>query len=384
MPQSSHRARSRPGNQLLQTIGIVLVLGLIVAGIAVAKLSGADTAVADASDDSSLVGGPTTAVDDATDTTDATDDPTDDATTDEATEATEASETAATEAARAATARKLERKVDARKAELADRVKEAEQLARELRRQRELLSAPFDVRVGSLNVLGSQHTAPGGTRRSYPPASVRSPQQAGLISKQGLEIVGMQELQEDQLNSISSRTGLTAYPGYAWGSKETDNSILYDAGRFEMVSGDQFTIPFMGRPRPQPILRLRVRATGREFYVVNTHPSAGHGGRYAAERAHGQDVLVGVLEDLKSTGLPILLTGDMNDREGFYDRVVCRGGMVSASGGSGCASRPSQMHAVDWVAGSPSVSFTSYVSDTEAGDRRLTDHYFIHTTAHVG
>ena len=38
----------------------------------------------------------------------------------------------------------------------------------------------------------------------------------------------------------------------------------------------------MGRPRPQPIVRLRHLATQRELYVVNTHPSAGDGA-YAAE-----------------------------------------------------------------------------------------------------
>ncbi|MCW2814710.1 MAG: hypothetical protein JWN84_2165, partial [Nocardioides sp.] len=256
---------------------------------------------------------------------------------------------------------------------------------REARReaQREaMLSAPFDVRVGTFNVLGSQHTAPGGTRRNYPPASVRSPSQANLITRHGLEIVGMQELQTDQLDTISARTGLTAWPGYAWGSKETDNSILYDAGRFELVSGDMFTIPFMGRPRPQPIIRLRARDSGREFYVVNTHPSAGHYGKYAAERHHGQDVLNDVLAGLKATGLPILLTGDMNDREVFYDRVVCRSGLVSASGGSGCSSRPPQMWAVDWVVGTSSISFSDYVADNDPA--KMSDHYVVYATAHVG
>jgi hypothetical protein len=376
VPLSSPRSRLRPGSQLIPTLGIVLVLALLVAGVVALRTSGSGPDAADPSDASSLADGPSTAIDDGADESpEPTSEPTSEPT---------AIETPAIEPLPAATVRKLERKVEARKAELADRVQEAERLARDVRRRRLRRTAPFDVRIGTFNVLGSQHTAPGGERRNYPPASVRSPAQAAFINEHGLEIVGMQELQEDQLNSITSRTGLTAYPGYAWGPKETDNSILYDADRFEMVSGDTFTIPFMGRPRPQPILRLRVRATGREFYVVNTHPSAGHYGKYASERFHGQDVLVGILNGLKATGLPILVTGDMNDRAAFYDRVVCRGGLVSASGGSGCASRPPQMWAVDWVVGSPAVSFTDYVSDSGPGDRKLTDHYVIHTTAHVG
>ena len=43
---------------------------------------------------------------------------------------------------------------------------------------------------------------------------------------------------------------MAAYPGLAWGEAETDNSVLWDPGMFELVSGSHFTIPFMGRPRP--------------------------------------------------------------------------------------------------------------------------------------
>ena len=50
-------------------------------------------------------------------------------------------------------------------------------------------------------------------------------------------------------------TGYAAYPGYAFGSRETDNSILYDDSKFEFVSGSYFTIHFMHANRPQTILR---------------------------------------------------------------------------------------------------------------------------------
>ena len=170
-------------------------------------------------------------------------------------------------------------------------------------------------------MLGSQHSAPGGDRKNFPPASVRSAGAADVIAKHDVEILGTQELQDDQLAALLSRTGFAAYPGLEWGVKETDNSILYDADRFEFVSGSKFIIPFMGRPRPQPILRLKDRATGGEFYVVNTHPSA-HDGQYLTERRQGQDTLVGIVNQLKASGLPVLVTGDMNDREEFYCRVV--------------------------------------------------------------
>ncbi|MGB0101837.1 MAG: endonuclease/exonuclease/phosphatase family protein [Nocardioides sp.] len=242
-------------------------------------------------------------------------------------------------------------------------------------------AGPFDVAIGSFNVLGSQHTAPGGDRRRYPPASVRSPAAASLILAHGVDVVGTQELQADQLAAVQSRTGMAAYPGTAWGSAETDNSILYDSGRFEMVSGRSFTLPFMGRPRPQPILRLRERQTGREFYVVNSHLSAG-GGRYLTERRQGQATLVSIMRELRASGLPVLLTGDMNDREEFYCRVVSPAALLASNGGgAGCAPPPSPIP-VDWVVGS-GVTWSAYRRDTSPVTRRISDHYFISATAHV-
>jgi endonuclease/exonuclease/phosphatase family metal-dependent hydrolase len=170
----------------------------------------------------------------------------------------------------------------------------------------------------------------------------------------------------------------------AWGSAETDNSIFYDAGRFEFVSGSKFVIPFMGRPRPQPILRLRDRDTGREFYVVNTHPSA-HDGRYLVERRKGQATLVGIVRQLEESGLPVLVTGDMNDREEFYCRVVPPAGLVASNGGSygsGCAPPP-QPIPVDWVVGN-GMTWSGYWRDTTPITKRISDHFFVSATAHVG
>lgn len=244
--------------------------------------------------------------------------------------------------------------------------------------------APISFRIASFNVLGSQHTVPGGPRDRFPPASARTPATAGLMAKHGVDVLGTQELQADQLRGLQGSTGMSAYPGFGWGEAETDNSILYDPGVFEFVDGSQFTITFMGRPRPQPILRLRHRATGQEIYVVNTHPSAGDG-VYAAQRRAGQATLVNVVNDLKSTGLPVLVTGDMNDRQAFYCNVVPQAGLSASNGGSysgGCQPPPEPV-AVDWVVGSD-VTWSAYWRDTTPVTQKTSDHFFISATAHVG
>ncbi|MCW2791348.1 MAG: hypothetical protein JWO76_446, partial [Nocardioides sp.] len=197
------------------------------------------------------------------------------------------------------------------------------------------------------------------------------------------QVLGTQELQDDQLRALQARTGFAAYPGFAWGTVETDNSILYNSALFEFVSGSQFTITFVGRPRPQPVLRLRDRATGREFYVINTHPSPGLG-RALVERRNAQAIVVAKIRELQATGLPVLTTGDMNDRAEFYCHVVTPAGMTSPNGGStagGCHPPPMPMP-VDWVVGS-GVTWSGYWRDVTSTAQRISDHIFVSALAHV-
>lgn len=249
--------------------------------------------------------------------------------------------------------------------------------------EREAQRQTMVFQIGTFNVLGSQHTAPGGERRSYPPAGVRTPRAVARIRSFGVDILGTQELQADQLNAFTAQTGFAAYPGYAFGARETDNSILYDDSRFEFVSGSYFTIHFMHANRPQTILRLRDRETGREFYVLNMHASAGEG-QYAVTRRAGHFTAAATINRLKSEGIPIFLTGDMNDRVEFFCRVAPITAMVSADGGSlagGCHTGPSP--AVDWVLGWGNVSFSNYIEDRSTlGD--VSDHHFVVGTATVG
>lgn len=276
-------------------------------------------------------------------------------------------------------------RIEARKAA----EKAAEEAARrkaERRAAREARTAPFTVRIATFNVLGSQHSARGGSHPGHPPASVRTPRAAGYISRHGSDIVGTQELQADQLRQLTAITGMAAYPGFGWGDKETDNSILYDAGVFEYVSGDVYHVTFVGRTRPQPILRLRHRETGRELYVLNTHTSPGDGAAQG-ERHRAHATTSALVRELRaSSGLPVLLTGDMNDRPEFFCRVVATAGMTTPQGGSyGAGCRPPAGHlAVDWVAGAGVSSWSDYWMDQSSVANKTSDHFYVSGVAHIG
>ena len=263
------------------------------------------------------------------------------------------------------------------KAEIAARQAEA--------RAREVASRDVSLTIGTLNVLGSQHTGPhGDDHKGWPAASWRSVQQAGYIKSHGVDVVGLQEAQPDQLDALTRLTGFKAYPGYAFGAQDTDNSILYDPDKFEFVSGTSFKIVFMHGPRPQTVLRLRDKATGREMYFVNMHTSAGHDGAHTATRHAGMATAVSYINGLKKDGLPIFVTGDMNDREEFRSRVLGPTGFEApvdgpwhpGVGGAGSGRMP-----VDWIASTQGVSWSDYWLDEGTENRHISDHFFV--TAHA-
>ena len=236
-------------------------------------------------------------------------------------------------------------------------------------------SATF--KIATFNVLAVQHTEPGGQRAGWPSAGWRSPQTVGLVRKHGADIVGLQEVKSSQLSAISGGLGYRAWPG----GGDPDNSIIYNPAKFELVSGDTFYVFFMSRNRPQTVVRLRHKQTRREFYVINMHTSAGHGGRYTSSRNAAFNTLVSYVNDLKSQKVPILVTGDMNDRGNFYCMVIPRTGMVAAQGGGGTCGSPPRMRPVDWVVGTPDVEFSGYWDDFSSEDRRISDHPFVSATA---
>lgn len=270
----------------------------------------------------------------------------------------------------------------------------AESLASGDRRQKgpvaaggiEATGAAEPFQIGSFNVLAIQHTAPGGMKPAkWPTAAWRTPRAIELIRAHGVEVLGLQEVKPAQLDPILNATGFKAYPGYEFGARDTDNSIIYDPKVFEFVSGSSFPITFMSRARPQTVLRLRQIATGREMYFINGHTSAGHDRRNTATRLAGMDTIVAQINRLKAEGLPVFLTGDMNDRAVFFCRVLPPTGMIAAVGGNtagGC--HPPGRMPVDWVIGTPDVAFSGYRLDESSIRRLISDHFFISATATVG
>jgi hypothetical protein len=141
------------------------------------------------------------------------------------------------------------------------------------------------------------------------------------------------------------------------------------------------TYTFASQHIPLPYVLLRDDATGAEFWMITTHNSAGG---MEVQRDYSTGIEISLINQLRATGLPVIITGDMNEHTEFFCRVAAATGMVAANGGSGVGGchLPAGPLRVDWIMGGAGdgsqVSFSGYRQDG-AGLGRASDHYYLYS-----
>ena len=269
--------------------------------------------------------------------------------------------------------RKVQARIQARKARLkAKRLRRAARLA--------AMEKTSTFRIGALNVLGSQHSAgPGG----YGPGTDRAAMAAGLVMSRGVDVLTMSEVQDDQLGVLNSRlAGYSIWPQHALGSNGQRLQIAWRASQFEMLDGGSVTFTFASQAIPMPYVLLRDLGTGAEFWVISIHTSAGG---LEGERDSGTAIAISLMQRLMAeSGKPVLIGGDVNEHEEFFYKVCQATGSLAANGGGAGCSLPPPPLRVDWImgGGGAGVNFSGYVQDG-ATLARISDHYFIHAAVSV-
>lgn len=246
----------------------------------------------------------------------------------------------------------------------------------------------LEFNVASFNVLGASHTDGPGARPGYASGTVRARQAAQLLHRHGADVVGFQELQVDQLRTLRSSTDLDFYPGLSLGRLGAENSIGWRRGEWAAVDQRVVHIPYFdGGPRVMPVVRLRNVGTGVEAWFANFHNPAETRQFRGQQRWRTQATLIEarLANLLISTGLPVFITGDMNERAAYFCRLTSRAPMVAARGGSNVAGRcraggPPQ---VDWIFGSQGVQFTGYGEDDSPFVDRTSDHPLVTARARI-
>ena len=228
--------------------------------------------------------------------------------------------------------------------------------------------------LASFNLLGSSHTKGASGRASGPTRMTGALQ---VLAQHDISVAGFQEFQPDQRAAFARlATGWSTYPGTSMGRRAGENSVAWRRDTWDLVSTGLVQIPYFGgRERPMPYVLLRHKATGRTVYVSTFHNPADVHGPAQRWRTEATTREVALFNRLTATGVPQLVTGDMNERDNYFCRVTGEAGLHAAAGGShDGACRPARPAQIDWIFGSRSVAFSSYTVDRSALVRRTTDH----------
>jgi Endonuclease/Exonuclease/phosphatase family len=246
----------------------------------------------------------------------------------------------------------------------------------------------LDLTIASFNVLGASHTRAGGDRPGYAPGAVRARGAATLLDRYGADVIGFQELQVTQLKVLQRVTDLQLYPALSLGRLGAENSIGWRRSAWRAVERHTVTIPYFdGGPRAMPVVRLRSVRTGLEAWFANFHNPAETARFHHQQRFRTQATLIEarLATQLVRTGLPVFVTGDMNERAPFFCRLTSRAPMLAARGGTntGGRCRPGRPRQIDWIFGSQGVQFTGYKEVDGGLVDKTSDHPLILARARI-
>jgi hypothetical protein len=190
--------------------------------------------------------------------------------------------------------------------------------------------------MATFNLLGSSHTANGGHSPGMASGVARMPGALQILAQHQVTVAGLQEFQPDQRAAFQRQaTGWAMYPGLSMGRKAGENSVAWRTDTWDLVKTGLVNITyFNGRERPMPYVLLKNKATGGQAYFSTFHNPANIGGNMQRWRAEATSREIKLFNELEATGVPQLVTGDMNERAEYFCRVTAGTRLVAAAGGS--------------------------------------------------
>jgi len=252
-------------------------------------------------------------------------------------------------------------------------------------------ATPGHFRVASFNVLGASHTPAGGKRAVGTTRIVWANQ---LLNRHGVDVAGLQEFQASQYMKFMEITqgAWAAYPGLQLKTIDSENSIIWRTAKFDLVNASTVNIPYFdGSPRAMPVVLLRDKASGMLTYFTNFHNPADTAQHHNQGhwRSIATDIEIKLQNQLMRTGVPHIMTGDMNDRSAYFCAVSAKSYTAAARPGTyrshglrgPChADKP---RAVDWILGAQRMTYSNYVEDRSHLVDITTDHPVIVSSVDV-
>ncbi len=190
--------------------------------------------------------------------------------------------------------------------------------------------------ITSFNVLGSNHTQPGGGALNYAPGRIRTEWTANLLQSTSADIVAFQELKSDQYAQLQKTLAPTYafYPATVDTGKVVWQSVMWDTSQWDFVSAVDVSVPVIGTTRPNPMVRLRSKLTGRNIWVFNVHNSSKNTPARQRERNAAVKIEIAKIQAQRAKNIPVIFLGDMNERKTVFCKVVRQTDLRAVTGGS--------------------------------------------------
>ncbi len=244
--------------------------------------------------------------------------------------------------------------------------------------------------VATFNLLGASHTPPGGTRAS---GAARMVGALRVLAQHDVSVVGFQEMERSQHVAFEQQAkGWRSYPTSTTGKDFGLDTVAWRADTWQLVKAAYVMSPsWRGKDKPMPYVLLKHKASGRTVYVSTFHNEVGRSAQAQAWREEATRRQVALVNRLAATGVPQLLTGDMNERDSWFCRITGATRLHSATGGTtaravavrcaptastGCSAAPSCASAAPcatrarWCAASPTTRCWSPAPPSPAPDPR--------------
>jgi alpha-tubulin suppressor-like RCC1 family protein len=239
--------------------------------------------------------------------------------------------------------------------------------------------------IASYNVLGEHHTGAYRHDDRFAPSRIRAEWMAQVVRTHGLDVIGVQEPSAGQVRAIltASAGQLDAFPRPGRDRFSTETTLMWDRRMFEAVERRVIHTQFISKRLPRPVVRLRHRATGREFWVMNVHNAPWS---YQAKRDAAVKQQLTEIRRLERTGLPVYYVGDMNEKRTIVCKVLRGTRLESPAGGrltaDGRCVTPRVMR-VDWIFGSRRTQWQNFHYAKPPVVRLTTDHWVPMTVVRV-
>jgi hypothetical protein len=236
-------------------------------------------------------------------------------------------------------------------------------------------------RIATYNVLGYHLTAPGGSRPGWGNGAGRVAAGKAKVEAAGVDILVLNEFESPQAAVFESDPEWELHRGTANNTfrngNYNGNAVAWKREDWRLVDESEFLVPYKTTLH-MPVLTLKNLDTGALVRVIAVHNPAStpKAGNQQAARNNARAIEIAGMRELRAEDpdIPIVVAGDMNERETVFCSFAGTGFLQSSAGGSvGGACRYPRHGPVDWIFATLDLDFLGQDID-QSFLGRITDH----------